>query len=75
MSTRMSTRIPAGITALVAAGALAVPATSLAKVHHPHRHKVLVACPTHKRSGKHKGATKGRKKGSIKGKKCYVYVG
>jgi hypothetical protein len=70
----MSKRIPAGLTALVMAGALAVPATGVAKVH-PHKHKVLVACPTHKHSGKHKGATKGKKKGSIKGKKCYAYVG
>jgi hypothetical protein len=64
----MRTRITSGIVAAIAAAALSIPAVGFAdKGGTPHSTK---SCPTHKHSGKHKGASKGKKKGASKGKKC-----
>lgn len=64
--TRVGRKAVAAVTAT--ALALAIPASGLAaKGGQPSSTK---PCPTHKHSGKHKGATHGKKKGASKGKKC-----
>lgn len=61
-------RIVSTAATVAAIGALSMPATGLA-----HKGGVPASkkpCPTHRHTGKHKGATHGKKKGSTRGKKC-----